>query len=73
MSMNEIEIDRVCKAVKRGARMYIGRDFSGRQKLKIVRGPFGLFVRRYECSEEDLSAIRGRLTTGQTKYEPRRA
>jgi hypothetical protein len=67
MSMNEFDIDRVCKAVKRGARMYIGRDFTGRQKLKIVRGPFGLFVRRYECSEEDLTAIRGHLSTTSKK------
>jgi hypothetical protein len=59
--MTESEINRVCTAVKHGARMMVGRDHTGRQKLKIIKGPFGLFVKRYECSEADISVIRAKL------------
>jgi hypothetical protein len=38
--------------------MLVGMDHLGRRKLKLVRGPFGLFVERYECNEEDLAKIR---------------
>jgi hypothetical protein len=59
--MTESEIARVCESVRRGAEMLVGRDKTGRGKLKLVRGPFGLFVERYQCSEEDLAAIKARL------------
>jgi hypothetical protein len=61
MKMTESEIDRVCIAVKRGARMMVGRDHMGRQKIKLIKGPFGLFVERFECSEADMATIRARL------------
>jgi hypothetical protein len=67
MSMTESEINRVCTDVKQGARMLVGRDHAGRQKLKVVKGPFGLFVKRYECSEADISVIRTKLNPAVNK------
>jgi hypothetical protein len=61
MRMTEDDIDRVCLAVKRGARMLVGRDPAGRQKIKLIKGPFGLFVERFECTEADVAAISKRL------------
>jgi hypothetical protein len=69
--MTEAEIARVCESVRRGAEMLVGRDKTGRSKLKLVRGPFGLFVERYQCSEEDLAAIKARLA--KVTKQPRRA
>jgi hypothetical protein len=59
--MTESEIARVCESVRRGAEMLVGRDKTGRSKLKLIRGPFGLFVERYQCSEEELATIKARL------------
>jgi hypothetical protein len=64
--MTEDDIDRVCLAVKRGARMLVGRDAAGRQKIKLIKGPFGLFVERFECTEADVSAISRRLRPPRT-------
>jgi hypothetical protein len=65
--MTEAEIDRVCSAVKRGARMLVGRDHMGRQKIKLVKGPFGLFVERFECSEVDVANITQRIKTTSSR------
>jgi hypothetical protein len=62
MKMTEADIDHVCLAVKRGARMMVGRDHMGRQKIKLVKGPFGLFVERFECDEAQMAIIRTRLS-----------
>jgi hypothetical protein len=60
--LSESERDRVCKLVRNGAKMFVGRDHTGRQKIKLVKGPFGLFVERIECSEVDLIQIRKTLS-----------
>ena len=60
--LSETERRRICTAVENGAKLMIGRDPTGRQKIKIVKGPFGLFVERYECSDVDLMQIRKQLT-----------
>jgi hypothetical protein len=62
MKMSEADIDRVCLAVKRGARMMVGRDHMGRQKIKLIKGPFGLFVERFECDDAEMAIIRARLS-----------
>jgi hypothetical protein len=69
MGMSENEIDRVCLAVKRGARMLVGRDHMGRQKIKLIKGPFGLFVERFECTEADVMTIGKRLRPPAAKNE----
>lgn len=60
--LSELELSRICKSVKNGAKLLIGRDHTGRQKLKLVKGPFGLFVERLDCSEQDLALIRKSLS-----------
>ena len=69
VKMTENDIDRVCLAVKRGARMLVGRDHMGRQKIKLVKGPFGLFVERFECTEADVAIITRRLKPATTTRE----
>jgi hypothetical protein len=61
MTMTESEITRVCDSVRRGAQMLVGRNHMGLRKIKLVRGPFGLFVERYECTDEELSKIKARI------------
>jgi hypothetical protein len=53
-----LDMDRVCKSVQHGAKLFIGRDHAGRQKVKLVKGPFGLFVERFECTEDELKALK---------------
>jgi hypothetical protein len=61
MNMRSVDIDHVCLAVRRGARMLVGRDHAGRQKIKLIKGPFGLFVERFDCNDVDLAVIKSRL------------
>ncbi len=60
--LSEFELNRLCRSVERGAKLMVGRDHAGRQKIKLVKGPFGLFVERFECNEEDVAFIRKRLS-----------
>jgi hypothetical protein len=60
--LSESERKRICECVRKGARMLVGRDHTGRQKIKLVKGPFGLFVERIECTETDLIYIRKALS-----------
>jgi hypothetical protein len=62
----ESELNRICKAVQKGAKLMVGRDHAGRQKLKLVKGPFGLFVERVECTEADLAFIRKSLSRSKS-------
>jgi hypothetical protein len=59
--LSEKERMRICASVKNGAKFLVGRDHTGRQKIKLVKGPFGLFVERFECTEIDLMQIRNML------------
>jgi hypothetical protein len=56
--LSESERKRICSIVRGGAKMLVGRDHAGRQKIKLIKGPFGLFVERIECTETDLIYIR---------------
>jgi hypothetical protein len=71
MNMSNVDIDHVCMAVKRGARMLVGRDHAGRQKIKLIKGPFGLFVERFECNEADLVTIRNRIASLRSDPTPK--
>jgi hypothetical protein len=64
--MTEAEIEKVCSLIQRGGKLYVGRDHVGRQKLKIIHGPFGLLTQRFRCSVEDFEALRHRLA-GENK------
>jgi hypothetical protein len=64
--LSESERKRICTVVKKGAKILVGRDHSGRQKIKLVKGPFGLFVERIECSDVDVSIIRKMLSNDKS-------
>ena len=40
--------------------MLIGHDASGRNKLKIKTGPFGLWTRRYSVDVETMDMLRAK-------------
>ena len=58
--MTEQELTNVTNWVSKGAKLYIGRDHSGRQKIKVTRA-WGLLVQRYQCSESDLAYLKQRI------------
>jgi hypothetical protein len=60
--LSESERIRICNMVRNGAKMLVGRDHAGRQKIKLIKGPFGLFVERIECTDVDLMQIRKMLS-----------
>lgn len=60
--MTDAEMEKVCNLIQRGGKLFVGRDHVGRQKLKIVHGPFGLLTQRFRCSIEDFEALRHRLS-----------
>jgi hypothetical protein len=66
--LSENDLQRICHSVKKGAKLLVGRDHTGRQKIKLIKGPFGLFVERLECSEKDLAFIRQNLS--KSRDEP---
>ena len=59
--MDDKDINQICDWVNKGAKLFIGRDPSGRSKVKIVRGPLGLFTRRFQCEDSQVSALRKKL------------
>jgi hypothetical protein len=59
--VTQSEILKICKMVNNGARLLVGRDYVGNARLKVVRGPFGLFVSRYVCNTEDLVKLQASL------------
>ena len=58
--MTENEIVKVSRWLSKGAKLYVGRDHSGRQKIKVVHGPFGIFVDRFQCDEKDIARLKVR-------------
>ncbi len=59
--MTENDLSKICGWMTKGAKLYIGRDPAGRSKIKIVRGPLGLFTQRYHCDDRDLQELSRRL------------
>jgi hypothetical protein len=62
------DIQEVCTLVRRGGKVSIGRNHTGRLRLKVKSGPFGVFVNRFDITEEQLRMIKETLSLG-----PRRA
>ena len=56
--MDQTYLDEVCKLIFRGSKVLIGRDASGRHKLKIKTGPFGLWTKRYSVDAETMDMLR---------------
>ena len=59
--MRTIEASEVFEMVRGGAKLFIGRSSTGKLKLKLVRGPFGLFVSRYLIEENQCDILKTKL------------
>lgn len=54
-------LNEVCELISKGAKVLIGHDASGRHKLKIKTGPFGLWTRRYNIDTETMDMLRAKF------------
>ena len=52
--MTDVELRKVSRWLTEGGKLFIGTDDDGSQKIKVVHGPLGMFVHRYEISEDQL-------------------
>jgi hypothetical protein len=59
--MKTVEASEVVAMVKNGAKVFIGRSFTGQPKIKIVRGPFGLFVSRFNIDDQQCEILKAKL------------
>ena len=59
--MKIVDATEVYQMVQNGAKLFIGRNATGEPKIKIVRGPFGLFVTRYEMNEQQCDKLKNQL------------
>ena len=59
--MKTVDALEVFEMVQNGAKLFIGRNAAGQPKVKIVRGPFGLFVSRYEMDEQQCDKLKSQL------------
>jgi hypothetical protein len=59
--MTEQDIAQICSWVERGAKLALATHHTGRRRLKIYRGPFGLIKHEYRCESDDLRVLSTRL------------
>lgn len=59
--MKTVDASEVYKMVKNGAKLFIGKNASGLPKIKIVHGPFGLFVSRYNIDPIQCELLKNQL------------
>ena len=59
--MKTVEASEIVLMVQNGAKLFIGRNSTGQPKIKIVRGPFGLFVSRYNIDERQCDLLKSTL------------
>ena len=64
--MKTVEASEIVAMLQSGAKLFIGRDSSGQPKVKIVRGPFGLFVSRFSIDEQQCELLKSKL--GERSY-----
>lgn len=60
----ELIVDRICKKVSRGAKLFATSEHHGKRRVKLVRGPFGLLTEKMEISEQDWRQVKARLDSG---------
>lgn len=65
--MTEDEIDSICTKVSRGAKLYFGRDPAGREKIKLIHGPFGIFTERYQLDRDSMMRLKSKLQAQNIK------
>jgi hypothetical protein len=58
VEMLEGDFNRICHKIGSGAKFQLGRNHAGRVKLKLYRGPFGMFVRRFDLSDAEILRLR---------------
>lgn len=59
--MKTIDASEVYRMVQNGAKLFIGRNATGQPKVKIVRGPFGIFVSRFLINEKQCEMLKSQL------------
>ncbi|MDE2446447.1 MAG: hypothetical protein KGO94_09725 [Alphaproteobacteria bacterium] len=59
--MQTINATKVMTMVKKGCKLYLGRSSNGDPKVKVARGPFGIFVWRYAIDEEQFQILKTSL------------
>jgi hypothetical protein len=60
-AVDQTSLNEVCKLISKDSKVLIGRDASGRHKLKIKTGPFGLWTKRYSVDAETMDMLRARF------------
>jgi hypothetical protein len=61
--MTNTELSKVCRWIDEGGKLLIGRDSAGRQKIKIIHGPLGMFVHRFHITDGELEKLKATLLT----------
>jgi hypothetical protein len=56
------EINQICKWVREGGKLFLGRNYLGQQKLKVTYGPFGLFNKRFDVDEHIMGIIHQKIS-----------
>jgi hypothetical protein len=56
--MTDTELRKVCRWITEGGKLFIATADDGGQKIKIVHGPLGMFVHRFEISEDELLTLK---------------
>jgi hypothetical protein len=59
--MQTVDASDVIHMVKKGVKLFLGRSANGAPKVKIVKGPFGLFVSRYAIAEDEFQLLKTKL------------
>jgi hypothetical protein len=59
--MTSKELEQVIAWARKGAKVLIGRDHTGRHKIKVQHGFLGLRTTRLQCEPQDVEIIRQRL------------
>ncbi len=55
------EMNQVQRWIANGGKLLIGRDHSGRQKVKIVHGPLHVFTHRFSVTDEEVAKLKNML------------
>jgi hypothetical protein len=64
--MSEMFLKEIHSAAKNGAKFYVGRNYYGRTRLKIVQGLFGLNTKRFSVAPHELQQIFSALRPHRT-------
>ena len=60
--MKTIDASEAYEMVRKGGKLFIGRNAAGSPKVKIIHGPFGLFVSRFKIDEQQCRILKSKLS-----------